>query len=96
MLFRSALVQSGLMTLSSLMEKMASKPASIAGYEGHGYLKVDALANFALIDLSKEWKVEKTALKSKSKNTPFQGMKLPVSVKRTYFKGREVFRGDAR
>ena len=78
------------------MEKMSSNPANIAGYSGHGSLEVGALANFALIDLSKEWKVEKTALKSKSKNTPFQGMKLPVSVKRTYFKGREVFGSDAR
>ena len=91
-----ALVQSGLITLSSLMAKMSSNPSNIAGYSGHGYLEVGALANFALIDLSKEWKVEKRALKSKSKNTPFQGMKLPVSVKRTYFKGREVFGSDAR
>ena len=91
-----ALVQSGLITLPSLIEKMSSNPANIAGYLGHGYLEVGALANFALIDLSKEWKVEKTALKSKSKNTPFQGMKLPVSVRKTYFKGREVFGSDAR
>jgi dihydroorotase len=86
-----ALVDSSMMSFSALIEKISAVPASIGRYIGHGSLKPGNLANFALIDRKATWKVNRSALKSKSKNTPFDGMELENLVMSTYFNGIEVF-----
>ena len=73
------------------MEKLSSKPAEIARYEGHGSLVPGALANFALVDDNKHWIVSASHLRSKSKNTPFADLELPLPIVSTYFKGTKVF-----
>ena len=85
-----AMVKSGLMKLEELLPKMAKNPAQIGRYEGHGELKPGNWANFALIDTSANWKVERTGIVSKSKNSPFVGSELPVKVIKTFFRGNEV------
>ncbi|MBM3721722.1 MAG: dihydroorotase [Actinobacteria bacterium] len=86
-----AMVKSGLMKLEDLLPKMAKNPAQIGRYEGHGELKPGNWANFALIDTSAIWKVERTGIVSKSKNSPFVGSELPVKVIKTFFRGNEVY-----
>jgi dihydroorotase len=86
-----AMVNSGLMKLEDLLPKMAKNPAQIGRYEGHGELKPGNWANFALIDTSANWKVERTSIVSKSKNSPFVGSELPVKVIKTFFRGNEVY-----
>ena len=86
-----AMVKSGLMKLEDLLQKMAKNPAQIGRYEGHGELKPGNWANFALIDRSANWKVERTGIVSKSKNSPFVGSELPVKVIKTFFRGNEVY-----
>lgn len=86
-----AMVNSGLMKLEELLPKMAKNPAQIGRYEGHGELKPGNWANFALIDTSANWKVERTSIVSKSKNSPFVGSDLPVKVIKTFFRGNEVY-----
>lgn len=86
-----AMVKSGLMKLEDLLQKMAKNPAQIGRYEGHGELKTGNWANFALIDTSANWKVERTGIVSKSKNSPFMGSELPVKVIKTFFRGNEVY-----
>jgi len=86
-----AMVNSGLMKLEDLLQKMAKNPAQIGRYEGHGELKPGNWANFALIDTSANWKVERTSIVSKSKNSPFVGSDLPVKVIKTFFRGNEVY-----
>lgn len=86
-----AMVKSGLMKLEELLPKMAKNPAQIGRYEGHGELKPGNWANFALIDTSANWKVERTGIVSKSKNSPFVGSELPVKVIKTFFRGNEVY-----
>ena len=86
-----AMVNSGLMKLEDLLQKMAKNPAQIGRYEGHGELKPGNWANFALIDTSAIWKVERTSIVSKSKNSPFVGRELPVKVIKTFFRGNEVY-----
>lgn len=88
-----ALVESGLMSLESLIERMSVAPARIAGYEGHGSLDVGSEANFTLIDLAGSWRVDGSEIRSKSKNSPYLGMELPVTVKQTFLRGKEVFKG---
>lgn len=86
-----AMVKSGLMKLEELLPKMAKNPAQIGRYEGHGELKPGNWANFALIDTSANWKVERSGIVSKSKNSPFMGSALPVKVIKTFFRGNEVY-----
>ncbi|MFM7623277.1 MAG: dihydroorotase [Actinomycetota bacterium] len=86
-----AMVKSGLMKLEDLLTKMAKNPAQIGRYEGHGELKPGNWANFALIDTSANWKVERTGIVSKSKNSPFVGSELPVKIIKTFFRGNEVY-----
>lgn len=88
-----ALVESGLMSFENLIERMSVAPARIARYEGHGSLDVGSEANFTLIDLAGSWRVDSSEIRSKSKNSPYLGMELPVTVKQTFLRGKEVFKG---
>jgi dihydroorotase len=85
------MVESGLMTLATLIERMSTKPASIARYQDHGQLKVGRPANLLLVDLEARWTVERSELHSKSKNTPFNGMELPAVIEKTFHNGALVY-----
>lgn len=86
-----ALVSSGLIPWSQLVERMSITPAQIAGYGNQGSLKDGAPANFAIFDPNQSWQVEPAALRSKSKNTPFAQMELPGRVVATFFRGEFVY-----
>lgn len=90
-----AMVNTGLMSFDDLVARLSTAPAAIARYEGHGVLTQGAEANFALVDLDATWKVKPEDLHSKSRNTPFKEVELPVVIKRTFYRGKEVFtRGE--
>jgi dihydroorotase len=86
-----AMVKSGLMKVADLSLRMSSTPAKIAKYKDQGELAVGYLANFVLVDLEKTWKVTAKALKSKSKNTPYDGMELPAVIDKTFHNGVLVY-----
>jgi dihydroorotase len=76
------LVNTGVLTLSQMIEKMSTNPRRILNLpeiriaEGQD-------ANLTIFDPSAEWIVDTQAFKSKSKNSPFGGRKLmgkPVGV----------------
>jgi len=56
-----------------------------------GTLKVGADADIAIIDLNKEWVVDVKKLKSKSRNTPFDGWKMKGRVVKTIVSGKVVY-----
>ncbi len=85
------MVESGLMTLATLIDRMSTRPASIARYQDHGQLKVGRPANLLLVDLEARWTVERSELHSKSKNTPFNGMELPAVIEKTFHNGALVY-----
>lgn len=84
------LVKTGLMSLSSLIEKMSVNPAKILGLNA-GTLSVGAPADIALISLDEQWTVDVNKLHGKSKNTPFKGKTLTGKVKMTLLGGKVVF-----
>jgi dihydroorotase len=86
-----ALVDSGLIKLGDLIERMSTAPARIGRYEGHGSLAIGNEANFTLVDIDATWRVETLGIRSKSKNSPYLGLELPVTVESTYLRGKEVF-----
>jgi dihydroorotase len=86
-----AMVKSGLMSVAELSLRMSGAPAKLARYKDHGDLVVGKPANFVLVNLDKSWKVDAEALKSKSKNTPYDGMELPAVVEKTFHNGVLVY-----
>jgi dihydroorotase len=88
-----SMVETKLMSWSDLVDRMSIAPARIAGYSNHGTkIAVGAPANLTVIDTSADWIVDRNTLASKSKNTPFQGMTLPVQVLHTFLNGDLVLR----
>jgi dihydroorotase len=88
----TAMIDTKLMDWATLVERMSISPARIAGYGSHGgTIAVGSAANLAVIDTSAVWQVDRNRLVSKSRNTPFHGMNVSAVVKRTIFKGLEVF-----
>ena len=86
----TALVKTGVLTLSELVEKMSVRPAQILGIEA-GMIGAGQTADIVLIDENEEWTVDENKLHGKSRNTPFKGMTLQGKVKVTVCGGRVVY-----
>ncbi|MDO5397536.1 MAG: dihydroorotase [bacterium] len=69
------LVNTGVLTLNELIEKMAVNPSRILGIN-KGTLGEGKAADIIIFDPKKEWTVEAAKMQSKSKNTPFDGETL--------------------
>lgn len=82
----SRLVETGILDLVQAIAKMTVRPASILKLE-RGIFKKGAPASLTIFDPKAEWTVDKTRLKSKSKNTPFHNWKLKGKVFGLYNKG---------
>ena len=86
----TALVKSGVMTVSNLIRKMSVLPAKILGIDG-GTLKVGARADLILIDENEVWMVNPEKLHGKSQNCVFKNCKLQSKIKMTVLGGEIVF-----
>lgn len=85
------MIESKLMSWTDLVDRMSVKPAQIAGYKQQGQVIAEnAAANLILVDTTSSWQVERNNLKSKSKNTPFDGMKLPAVISDVIYNGKLV------
>jgi dihydroorotase len=91
------MIESKLMSWSDLVNRMSIKPAEIAGYKNQGQIiKEGSAANLVIIDPSASWTVSRDKLKSKSKNTPFDGMTLPGVISEVIYNGALVYQGKNR
>ena len=85
------MIESKLMSWTDLADRMSVKPAQIAGYKQQGQVIAEnAAANLILVDTASSWQVERNNLKSKSKNTPFDGMNLPAVISDVIYNGKLV------
>jgi len=95
------LVQPGTVTLERAIELMSTDPASILGIP-HGSLAVGAPADVTVFDPDWVWEITEDWFVSKSKNSPFTGLKVQGRVTHTVSRGEIVFeetdldRSDAR
>ncbi len=81
----------GILSLAAAIAKMTAEPARVLGLpEDVGTLKPGAPADVAVLDLEKVWKVDRNALQSKSKNTPFDGWELQGKAVFTLVGGKRV------
>jgi dihydroorotase len=86
-----AMIESKLMDWTSLVNRMSTAPAQIAGYSNQGgKIEVGAAANIILVDPSAKWQVRRDRLNSKSKNTPFDGMELPAVITDVFYNGNRT------
>ncbi|MEK7449109.1 MAG: dihydroorotase [Planctomycetota bacterium] len=69
------LVDKKILTLSEAVAKMTVNPARILGIS-KGTLAVGADADITIIDLEKQWVIDPSKFKSKSRNCPFAGRKV--------------------
>ena len=85
------MIESKLMNWADLVDRMSVKPAQIAGYKQQGQVIAEnSPANLILVDTARSWQVERNNLKSKSKNTPFNGMNLPAVISDVIYNGKLV------
>ncbi len=84
------LYHNGDVELPQLLRALTANPARLLGLEG-GRLAKGAPADLILIDLDTPWVVEPEHLRSKSKNTPFDGARLQGRVVATIVAGRVVY-----
>lgn len=69
------LVSTGVLSLMQLIEKLSTKPRAILSLPVIQVME-GVQANLTILDPNLEWLVDKEAFKSKSKNTPFHGVRL--------------------
>jgi dihydroorotase len=88
------LVATGLIGLSTLVERMSTAPARALSLPG-GHLRPGAPADVTLIDTLREWTVDPETFFSLSRNTPFAGRKLRCRAVRTLVGGRSAWTLEA-
>lgn len=84
------LVHGDAIDLSDCVRVLANNPAKLFGLET-GSLKKGAPADVTLFDISEPWVLTEDILKSRSKNTAFEGAQFTGRVLKTYVDGREVY-----
>ncbi len=84
------LYHSGVLTLPQIFRAAALNPARRFGLAG-GSLAVGAPADLVLFDPDAPFVLDRTRLKSKSKNTPFDGQRMEGRVLQTFVAGQKVF-----
>ncbi len=82
--------------LAQALGRVTSGPASVLracspAMPPIGSLSVGAPADLCVVDLDDHWLVNRDALISQSRHTPFLGMELPARVKATIMRGRVVW-----
>ena len=76
--------------LPRLVELLSTAPARLFGLEG-GTLRPGAPADLAIVGLDEPWIVREQDIRSRSKNTCFEGARLQGRVLQTLVAGRTVF-----
>ena len=88
-----AAVEAGVLDLATVVAALSSRPAAIIG-EPRGLTEGEP-ADLVVVDPRSRWRVDPSALLSRSANTPLLGMSLPGVIRLTVADGRVTYRADA-
>jgi dihydroorotase len=80
--------------MPALIAMLTINPARLLGLD-RGTLAVGRPGDVTLLDPGREWRVDKNAFASKSRNTPFHGRVLRGRAVRTIVAGRTVWAADS-
>ncbi|MCK4768466.1 MAG: amidohydrolase family protein, partial [Desulfobacula sp.] len=83
------LVHDGFLTMAELINKMAKHPAKIIGIQND--VKPGNIADLTIIDPEHTYEIDPETFKSKSKNTPFSGLKVKGRPFLTMVNGKVVY-----
>jgi dihydroorotase len=86
----TSLVAAGELPLLPALKAVTSGPADLLGLP-QGRLLVGAPADLVLFDPDAPWLCDRDDLRSRSKNSPFDGRRMTGRVARTWVNGRTVF-----
>ena len=92
-LFIRALIDTQVLDWPRLIAAMSSKPAQLLGVTG-GTLKAEAPADVTIIDPEIEWQVDIERMRSKSRNSPFNGWKVRGRAEATIVGGEMRHRAE--
>ncbi|HEV2549689.1 MAG TPA: dihydroorotase [Stellaceae bacterium] len=84
------LYHNGHLTLLEALRVLTQRPAEILRLPA-GRLAVGAAADLVIFELEKPWRIDVDALRSKSKNSPYDGRPVQGRVVRTVIAGRDAF-----
>lgn len=88
----TALVDTGLMDIVKMAEKMSYNPAKVLGIEeSFGHISEGAVADIAIFDPEAEWEVKEEEFASKASNTPYIGKVLKGRITHTIVDGKLVY-----
>ena len=87
-------MHNGHLTLPQLFQRLSSAPARLFGLPG-GRLAKGAPADLVVFDADFAWKIDRTDLWSKTKNTPFDERPVQGRVMATIVGGRTIYRDDS-
>jgi len=86
------LVHDGFLTMEDLVNKMAKNPAKIIGINND--IKHGNIADLTIIDPEDIYEIDPETFKSRSKNSPFSGMKVKGSTFLTMVNGKVIYLND--
>lgn len=86
-----SLVDEGIFSIETLVEKMCHAPARIFGIDRRGYINKGYHADFVLLNPKKQYTVTTEKIASKCGWSPFEGMKFNWSIEQTWVNGNKVF-----
>ncbi|PSH67787.1 dihydroorotase [Phyllobacterium brassicacearum] len=84
------LYHNGDVPLLRIIEAMSSAPARIFGLDA-GSLRPGSTADVTIVDLDEPWVVKEEDLRSRSKNSCFEGARFQGRVVQTFVAGKSVF-----
>ena len=84
------LVADGILSPAEWVRRSSSAPAAILGVAG-GTLRAGSSADVTILDPNREWTVEASRLRSRSRNSPFLGWQLKGMATVTIVAGRVVY-----
>jgi dihydroorotase len=85
-----ALVETGRLSLSGLIDRMSCRPARIMGIDG-GTLRPGSPADIVVVNPDERWVVDPAEFRSRSRNTPIAGWELTGRVYHTLVGGEIRF-----
>lgn len=82
----------GRISLSRLVEILSTNAAKHYGlYPKKGAMNIGSDADFTIVDIDKEWTIEKDKMYCLNKYTPFDGFKLKGKIYKTIVRGKVVY-----
>ena len=84
-------VDKGQLKIADIVRAFSERPSQIFHLKHRGNIAKGNWADFTVVDLSKEWKIDSSKFYSKAKYSPFDGYKVKGKPTKTFVKGLLVF-----